>query len=167
MEFKGKAWKYGDDVDTDVIIPARYLTTSDPGELAAHCMEEIDDGFVARVVAGDVMIGGRNFGSGSSREHAPIAIKASGISVIVAESFARIFFRNAINVGLPVLQCDTSGIGEGDELQVDLTAGEVRDLTTGAVVPFVPLPAVMVTILGDGGLVPHVKKHGGFALPEG
>jgi 3-isopropylmalate/(R)-2-methylmalate dehydratase small subunit len=117
--------------------------------------------------AGDFVVGGRNFGLGSSREHAPRIIKLAGVSAVLAQSFARIFFRNAINVGLPVLQCDTSAIGEQDELEVDLAAGEVRDLTTGAVTAFVPLPEVMVTILEDGGLVAHVKKHGGFALPEG
>jgi 3-isopropylmalate/(R)-2-methylmalate dehydratase small subunit len=114
---------------------------------------------------GDFVVGGRNFGLGSSREHAPRIIKLAGVGAVLAQSFARIFFRNAINVGLPVLQCDTSGIEQGDELAVDLTAGEVRNVTKGVVVPFVPLPEVMVTILNDGGLVEHVKRHGGFALP--
>jgi len=167
MTIKGRAHKYGDHVNTDVIIPARYLNVSDADELAAHCMEDLDPEFVKRVQPGDVLIGGEDFGCGSSREHAPIAIKASGISAVIARSFARIFFRNAINVGLPVLQCDTSSIAQDDDLEVDLTAGEVRDLTRGTVVPFVPLPPVMVTILEDGGLVAHVKKHGGIALPEG
>ena len=112
-------------------------------------------------------VGGRNFGLGSSREHAPRIIKLAGAGAVLAQSFARIFFRNAINVGLPVLQCETGGIGEQDELEVDLAGGEVRDLTTGAVIPFVPLPPVMVTILADGGLVAHVTKHGGFDLPGG
>lgn len=167
MIFEGTVHKYGRDVDTDVIIPARYLNTNDPDELARHAMEDIDAGFVDRVRPGDIMVATENFGCGSSREHAPVAIKSAGISVVVAASFARIFYRNAINVGLPVLQCDTSAIAQGDELEVDLAAGEVRDLTTGALVPFVPLPPVMVTILEEGGLVAHVKKHGGFALPEG
>lgn len=167
MIFEGTVHKYGRDVDTDVIIPARYLNTNDPDELARHAMEDIDAGFVDRVRPGDIMVATENFGCGSSREHAPVAIKSAGISVVVAASFARIFYRNAINVGLPVLQCDTRAIARGDQLEVDLAAGAVRDLTTGAVIPFVPLPPVMVTILEEGGLVAHVKKHGGFALPDG
>jgi 3-isopropylmalate/(R)-2-methylmalate dehydratase small subunit len=130
-------------------------------------MEDADPDFAARVRPGDLIVGGRNFGLGSSREHAPRIIKLAGVGAVLAQSFARIFFRNAINVGLPVLQCDTSSIAQDDDLEVDLTAGEVRDLTRGTVVPFVPLPPVMVTILEDGGLVAHVKKHGGIALPEG
>ena len=127
-----------------------------------------DPTFAAEMRQGDFVVGGRNFGLGSSREHAPLASSRSPASGRSSpQSFARIFFRNAINVGLPVLQCDTGGIGEHDELEVDLGAGEVRDLTTGAIIPFVPLPPVMVTILSDGGLVAHVKKHGGFALPGG
>jgi 3-isopropylmalate/(R)-2-methylmalate dehydratase small subunit len=165
---RGRAWTFGDDISTDHIAPGRlfHLRTDLP-ELAKHVMEDADPTFAARMSAGDFIVGGRNFGLGSSREHAPRIIKLAGVGAVLAQSFARIFFRNAINVGLPALQCDTSGIAQDDDLEVDLTAGEVRDLTTGAVIPFVPLPPVMVTILDDGGLVAHVKRHGGFALPEG
>ncbi len=164
----GRAWLFGDDISTDHIAPGRlfHLRTDLP-ELAKHVLEDARPEFAGQMKPGDFVVGGRNFGLGSSREHAPRIIRIAGVGAVLAQSFARIFFRNAINVGLPVLQCDTSGIGEQDELEVDLTAGEVRDLTTGAVIPFVPLPPVMVTILDDGGLVDHVKKHGGFALPEG
>jgi 3-isopropylmalate/(R)-2-methylmalate dehydratase small subunit len=162
----GKAWLFGDDISTDHIAPGRlfHLRTDLP-ELAKHVMEDARPEFAAEVGRGDFIVGGRNFGMGSSREHAPRIIELAGVGAVLAQSFARIFFRNAINVGLPVLQCDTSGIGESDELEIDLGAGEVRDLTTGVAIPFVPLPPVMVTILADGGLVAHVKKHGGFALP--
>ena len=164
----GRAWLFGDDISTDHIAPGRlfHLRTNMP-ELAKHVLEDARPEFAAEMRPGDFVVGGRNFGLGSSREHAPRIIKMAGVGAVLAQSFARIFFRNSINVGLPVLQCDTSGIGEQDELEVDLSAGEVRDLTTGAVIPFVPLPPVMVTILNDGGLVAHVKKHGGFALPGG
>jgi 3-isopropylmalate/(R)-2-methylmalate dehydratase small subunit len=163
---RGKAWLFGDDISTDHIAPGRlfHLRTDLP-ELARHVMEDARPEFAAEVNLGDLIVGGRNFGLGSSREHAPRIIKLAGVGAVLAQSFARIFFRNAINVGLPVLQCDTSGIGEQDQLEIDLGAGEVRDLTTGVTIPFVPLPPVMVTILGDDGLVAHVKKHGGFALP--
>jgi 3-isopropylmalate/(R)-2-methylmalate dehydratase small subunit len=165
---RGRAWIFGDDISTDHIAPGRlfHLRTDLP-EFAKHVMEDADPEFAQKVSPGDFIVAGRNFGLGSSREHAPRIIKLAGVGAVLAQSFARIFFRNAINVGLPVLQCDTSGISPGDELAVDLAGGEVRDLTTGRVVPFVPLPAVMVTILSDGGLVEHLKKHGGFALPEG
>jgi 3-isopropylmalate/(R)-2-methylmalate dehydratase small subunit len=165
---RGSAWLFGDDISTDHIAPGRlfHLRTDMP-ELAKHVMEDARPEFASTVRPGDFIVGGRNFGLGSSREHAPRIIRLAGVGAVLAQSFARIFFRNAINVGLPVLQCDTSGIGEHDELEVDLSAGEVRDLTTGAVIPFAPLPPVMVTILNDGGLVAHVKKHGGFALPGG
>ena len=167
IPLRGHAWVFGDDISTDHIAPGRlfHLRTDLP-ELAKHVMEDADPEFAARMRAGDLIVGGRNFGLGSSREHAPRIIKLAGVGAVLAQSFARIFFRNAINVGLPVLQCDTSGIAQDDELAVDLVAGEVRDLTTGAVIPFMPLPPVMVTILTDGGLVAHIKKHGGFALPE-
>ena len=165
---RGKAWLFGDDISTDHIAPGRYFhLRNDLPELAKHVLEDADPGFAAAVRPGDFVVGGRNFGLGSSREHAPRIIKLAGAGAVLAQSFARIFYRNAINIGLPVLQCDTSGIAAGDELQVDLAAGEVRDLTTGQTVRFVPLPPVMVTILGDGGLVEHVRKHGGFALPQG
>jgi 3-isopropylmalate/(R)-2-methylmalate dehydratase small subunit len=165
---RGRAWTFGDDISTDHIAPGRlfHLRTDLP-ELAKHVMEDADPEFAARMRPGDFIVGGRNFGLGSSREHAPRIIRIAGVGAVLAQSFARIFYRNAINVGLPVLQCDIGAIAQDDELEVDLAAGEVRDLTTGAVVPFVPLPPVMVTILEDGGLVAHVKKHGGFALPEG
>jgi 3-isopropylmalate/(R)-2-methylmalate dehydratase small subunit len=165
---RGNAWLFGDDVSTDHIAPGRlfHLRTDLP-ELAKHVLEDARPEFAASMAPGDFVVGGRNFGLGSSREHAPRIIKIAGAGAVLAQSFARIFFRNAINVGLPVLQCDTSGIREQDSLEIDLAAGEVRDLTTGAVIPFIPLPPVMVTILNDGGLVAHVKQHGGFALPEG
>lgn len=164
----GHAWTFGDDISTDHIAPGRlfHLRTDLP-ELAKHVMEDADTEFAQKVSAGDFIVAGRNFGLGSSREHAPRIIKLAGVGAVLAQSFARIFFRNAINVGLPVLRCDTSAISQGDELEVDLASGEVRDLTTGKMVSFVPLPAVMVTILSDGGLVEHLRKHGGFALPEG
>ncbi len=165
---RGTAWTFGDDVSTDHIAPGRLLhLRSDLPELAKHVMEDADPGFAAAMSRGDFIVGGRNFGLGSSREHAPRIIKIAGVGAVLAQSFARIFFRNAINVGLPLLQCDTSGIDQGDELEVDLEGGEVRNATKDAVVRFVPLPPVMVKILADGGLVDHIKKHGGFDLPEG
>jgi 3-isopropylmalate/(R)-2-methylmalate dehydratase small subunit len=165
---RGTAWTFGDDVSTDHIAPGRLLhLRSDLPELAKHVMEDADPSFAAAMSRGDFIVGGRNFGLGSSREHAPRIIKIAGVGAVLAQSFARIFFRNAINVGLPLLQCDTSGIDQGDELEVDLEGGEVRNATKDAVVRFVPLPPVMVKILADGGLVDHIKKHGGFDLPEG
>ena len=167
VALRGKAWTFGDDISTDHIAPGRlYHLRGDLPELAKHVMEDADPTFAAAVGRGDFIVGGRNFGLGSSREHAPLIIKIAGVGAVLAQSFARIFFRNAINVGLPALQCDTSGIAAGDELQVDLAAGTVRDLTTGATIPFAPLPPVMVRILADGGLVAHYKKHGGFDLPR-
>jgi len=164
---RGRAWVFGDDISTDHIAPGRlfHLRTNLP-ELAKHVLEDADPEFAGAVDPGDFIVGGRNFGLGSSREHAPRIIKLAGVGAVLAQSFARIFFRNAVNVGLPALQCDTSGIAAGDELEVDLLAGEIRDLTRDRVIPFAPLPEVMVTILEDGGLVEHVKQHGGFALPE-
>jgi 3-isopropylmalate/(R)-2-methylmalate dehydratase small subunit len=165
---RGKAWTFGDDISTDHIAPGRLLhLRGNLPELAKHVMEDADPGFAAAMSPGDFIVGGRNFGLGSSREHAPRIIRIAGVGAVLAQSFARIFFRNAINVGLPLLQCDTSGIDQGDELEVDLEGGEVRNVTKGTVVRFVPLPPVMVKILGDGGLVDHIKKHGGFDLPEG
>jgi 3-isopropylmalate/(R)-2-methylmalate dehydratase small subunit len=151
---------YGDNVDTDVIIPARYLTSTDPDELAQKCMEDIDADFASRVRPGDVMVGGRNFGSGSSREHAPLAIKGAGISVIVAESFARIFFRNSINVGLPIVECPgvTEQAETGDEFLVDLEAGSVENVTKGRRFQATPLPPFMQEILDAGGLMPWVAR---------
>lgn len=152
---------YGDNVDTDVIIPARYLTSTEPEELARHCMEDLDAEFVDRVRPGDVMVGGRNFGSGSSREHAPLAIKGAGISVIVAESFARIFFRNAVNVGLPIVECHgvTEGAQTGDVFRVDLEGGVVENVTRGTRFTATPLPPFMQEILDAGGLMPWVARR--------
>lgn len=157
---KGKVIKYGDNVDTDVIIPARYLNTSDPMELAKHCMEDIDTGFVERVEKGDVMIAGRNFGCGSSREHAPIAIKASGISCIIAISFARIFYRNAINIGLPILECEeaANAIEEGHQVEVDLASGSIINHTTPKSYKAAPFPEFMQELITAGGLINYVKK---------
>lgn len=157
----GHAHVYGHNVDTDVIIPARYLTSTDPDELARHCMEDLDEGFVSRVHPGDVMVGGRNFGSGSSREHAPLAIKGAGVSVIVAESFARIFFRNAINVGLPIVECPgvTADAETGDEFRVDLEAGVVENVTKDLRFLATPLPEFMQEILDAGGLMPWIARR--------
>lgn len=156
---RGFVHKYGDHIDTDVIIPARLLNHTEPEFLAKHCMEDIDAEFVARVKAGDVMVGGLNFGCGSSREHAPAAIKASGISCVVAENFARIFFRNAINIGLPVLECPEAAkeANMGDELEIDLDKGTIRNLTHGKAYTAVPFPAFMQRIIAAGGLVEYTK----------
>ncbi len=154
-----KAHKYGDNVDTDVIIPARHLNTSDPVELAAHCMEDIDPHFAGVVRRGDIIVAGRNFGCGSSREHAPIAIKASGISCVVAESFARIFYRNALNIGLPILECPAAAkdISADDEVSVDLATGEIADLTTGQRFHAEPFPPFMMELIATGGLAAYLK----------
>lgn len=159
MILTGKVWRYGDNVDTDVIIPARYLNTSVPRELAKHCMEDIDTTFAGGVKTGDILVAGRNFGCGSSREHAPVAIKASGITCVIADSFARIFYRNAINIGLPLLELgeDVKGIGEGDKLEVDLAKGTVRDKTTGQVFTTPPLPGFIQDIARAGGLINYVR----------
>ena len=140
MRIQGKAIKYGDNVDTDVIIPARYLNTSDPAELASHCMEDLDPGFAGRVQKGDIMVAGKNFGCGSSREHAPIAIKSSGISCLIAVTFARIFYRNAINIGLPILECPEAAesIADGDRLEVDFDTGTITNLTSGDTYKWTP-----------------------------
>jgi 3-isopropylmalate/(R)-2-methylmalate dehydratase small subunit len=158
--FEGRAFVYGDNVDTDVIIPARHLTTIDPAELAMHCMEDLDPSFVSNVQPGDLMVGGRNFGSGSSREHAPISIVASGIACIVAESFARIFFRNSVNVGLPIVECPgvTDGAESGDTFRVDLDTGQVENVTRGRTFQGTPLPPFMRDILDAGGLMPWVAR---------
>jgi 3-isopropylmalate/(R)-2-methylmalate dehydratase small subunit len=160
MNAKGRVFKYGDNIDTDVIIPARYLNTSDPKELAAHCMEDIDTEFVKQVKPGDIMVGAKNFGCGSSREHAPIAIKASGISCVIAASFARIFYRNAINIGLPILECEEASkeIKAGDEVEVDFTTGEIHDLTTGKRYQAQPFPAFIQDIIACGGLIEAVRE---------
>jgi len=159
----GRAHRFGDGISTDHIIPGRYAhLRSNLPELAKHVMEDADPGFVSRVRPGDFIVGGLNFGLGSSREHAPLVIKMAGVSAVLARSVARIFFRNAINLGLPVLVCDTEGISDGDELRVDLGAGTVADLTSGTELTFAPLPGVMLRILEEGGLLPYIARHGDF-----
>jgi len=160
MKAQGTVHKYGDNVDTDVIIPARYLNTSSHKELAAHCMEDIDIDFTKKVKAGDIMVAEKNFGCGSSREHAPIAIKASGISCVIASTFARIFYRNAINIGLPILECDTAAkeIKSGDEVSIDFDTGIITDITTGKTYQAEPFPPFIQQIITDGGLIKHVTK---------
>lgn len=160
MKFTGKTLKYGDNVDTDVIIPARYLNTIDKKELASHCMEDIDKEFVNKVKAGDIMVAGYNFGCGSSREHAPIAIKESGISLVIAKSFARIFYRNSINIGLAILECPEAAdaIAEGDEVEADLDAGIIYDRTTGKQFTTQPFPEFIQKIIQNGGLVESIRN---------
>jgi len=162
---KGKAFKFGDNISTDLIVPGRlaHLRSNLP-ELAKHVLEDADPTFALRVKPGDFVVGGRNFGLGSSREHAPLVIKMAGVSAVLAQSVARIFFRNAINQGLPVLICDTTRIKDGDELEVDLEAGIVRILTTGEKLTFGKIPPVMLSILNEGGLLPYIKKYGDFKL---
>ena len=159
MKFQGKTIKYGDNVDTDVIIPARYLNTIDKKELASHCMEDIDKDFVKKVQVGDIMIAGYNFGCGSSREHAPIAIKESGISLVIARSFARIFYRNSINIGLAILECSEAvdGISDGDIVEADLAGGIIYNKTTGKSFKTQPFPAFIQNIISNGGLVESIK----------
>lgn len=160
MIYKGNVIKYGDNVDTDVIIPARYLNTSDHKELAAHCMEDLDSTFVTRVKSGDIITAGANFGCGSSREHAPIAIKASGVSMVIAKSFARIFYRNAINIGLAIVECPEAAeeISEGDTVEADMDNGIIRDLTTGKEYKTQPFPEFIQKIIENGGLMQSVSK---------
>ena len=159
MQAKGRAFKYGDNVDTDVIIPARYLNSSDPAELATHCMEDIDNTFVKRVQKGDIIVTTKNFGCGSSREHAPIAIKAAGVSCVIAETFARIFYRNALNIGLPILECPEAGdeIEQGDEVSVDFDSGVITDNTTGKSYRAEPFPPFIQDIIKKGGLLSSLK----------
>lgn len=159
MVLKGRVWRYGDNVDTDVIIPARYLNSFDPQELASHCMVDIDPTFCEKVQPGDIMVGGRNFGCGSSREHAPIAIQASGVPVIIAASFARIFYRNGINIGLPLLEIgdEVERIGAGDKLAVYPQTGRIENLTTGEVFQAHPLPGFVQDIAAAGGLIEYIK----------
>ena len=158
---KGKAHKFGDSISTDHIIPGRYAPLrSNLPELAKHVLEDADVNFVKKVKTGDFVVAGSNFGLGSSREHAPLVIKMAGVSAILAKSVARIFFRNAINLGLPVLICDTDKINDGDELEIDLTAGTVKDKTNGNTLAFGKIPEVMLKILNEGGLINYVKKHG-------
>ncbi len=162
---KGKAFKFGDNISTDLIVPGRLAgLRSNLPELARHVLEDADPTFAARVQPGDFVVGGVNFGLGSSREHAPLVIKMAGVSAVLAKSVARIFFRNAINQGLPVLICDTARINDGDELEVDFAAGTARDLTTGQTLTFSKIPPVMLAILNEGGLLPYIKKHGDFKL---
>ena len=160
MKFVGKAIKYGDNVDNDVIIPARYLNTIDKKELASHCMEDIDRDFVNKVEAGDIMVAGANFGCGSSREHAPIAIKESGISLVIAKSFARIFYRNAINIGLAIIECPEAAeaIADGHAVEADLDGGVITDKTTGETFNTQPFPAFIQNIITAGGLVEAIKQ---------
>ncbi|WP_044974543.1 3-isopropylmalate dehydratase small subunit [Ruminococcus sp. HUN007] len=158
MKYEGTVIKYGDNVDTDVIIPARYLNTSDRKELASHCMEDLDTLFTGRVKAGDIMVAGQNFGCGSSREHAPIAIKESGISIVIAKSFARIFYRNAINIGLGIVECPEAAaeISEGDEVVADMDAGVITNKTTGKQYKTAPFPEFVQKIIENGGLVKSI-----------
>ena len=164
MKYSGRAWKFGEDVDTDAIIPARYLNTTDPRELAAHCMEDADPDFPEKVRPGDIIVAGKNFGCGSSREHAPVAIKASGVSCVIAESFARIFFRNAINIGLPILECPAAAqeTQAGQRLEVDLAQGIIRNLDTGREYRATPYPPFMLELIAAGGLIPYTRRklHG-------
>jgi 3-isopropylmalate/(R)-2-methylmalate dehydratase small subunit len=165
MILKGKVWKFGDNISTDLIAPGRYFhLRSNLPELAKHVLEDADPSFAGKVQPGDFVVAGGNFGLGSSREHAPTIIKLAGVSAVLARSFARIFFRNSINLGLPAIQCDTSKIESGDELVVDLAEGTVTDVTKNITLSFPSLPKIMRTILEDGGLVPHIQKHGDFTL---
>ena len=160
MKIKGSAWKFGENIDTDVIIPARYLNTSDPVELAKHCMEDADPEFSKKIRPGDVIVAGKNFGCGSSREHAPIALKAAGIGCVIAPTFARIFYRNAFNMGLPIFESREAaeGVSQGDKVEVNPVTGEIHNLTTGAVYKAQPIPPFMQELIADGGLIPHILK---------
>ena len=162
MEAKGRVFKYGDNVDTDVIIPARYLNSSDPKELATHCMEDIDKDFVNNVKQGDIMVANKNFGCGSSREHAPIAIKAAGISCVIAETFARIFYRNSINIGLPIIECPEAAkeINAGDEVSIDFDSGVITDNTTGKSYKGQAFPEFMQKIIKAEGLINYINEKG-------
>lgn len=163
MKLKGKAHKFGADVDTDAIIPARYLNTSDPAELAKHCMEDADKDFMKKMKTGDIIVADKNFGCGSSREHAPIAIKAAGVSCVIAKSFARIFYRNAFNMGLPIFESVevADDISAGDEVEVDVDSGEVRNITKGKTYKAQPIPPFMQELINAGGLMKHVAKKQG------
>ena len=160
MEFKGTAHRYGRDIDTDVIIPARYLNTSDPAELAKHCLEDLDADFVRNVAPGDILVAEENFGCGSSREHAPLCIKAVGVSCVIAKSFARIFYRNSINIGLPIMECPEAvdAIKQGDVVKVDADTGVITDETTGAVFQAHPFPPFIREIIEKGGLVNRTRE---------
>jgi 3-isopropylmalate/(R)-2-methylmalate dehydratase small subunit len=160
MIYKGRVWKFGDNIDTDAIIPARYLNTSDPRELAAHCMEDADPEFVSKIKAGDIILGGENFGCGSSREHAPIAIKAAGISCVIAKSFARIFYRNAFNMGLPIFESEQlwAHTAEGDEISLDSAQGKITIVATNKTYAINPIPPFMEQLIADGGLMKHIAR---------
>jgi 3-isopropylmalate dehydratase small subunit len=161
MALQGNAWKFGDDVNTDEIIPARYLSLTEPAELAAHVMEDADPDFPSKVKAGDVIVAGKNFGCGSSREHAPVAIKGAGVSCVIAKSFARIFFRNSFNMGLLIFESPDAadGISEGDRIEVHPEQGTIRNVTTGAVFKATPIPPFMQELITDGGLIAHIRKQ--------
>jgi 3-isopropylmalate/(R)-2-methylmalate dehydratase small subunit len=162
MIFQGRSFLFGDDIDTDAIIPARYLNTSDPEELKKHCMEDADPEFSSKVSKGDIIVAGKNFGCGSSREHAPIAIKASGVSCVIASSFARIFFRNSFNMGLPIFESDEASkeIRLGDVVEVDASSGKIRNISTGREYTSKPIPPFMQDLIEDGGLIEHIRKTG-------
>ena len=162
MKYSGKVHKFGADIDTDAIIPARYLNTFDPCELALHCMEDADPDFPHKVKPGDIIVADKNFGCGSSREHAPIAIKGAGVSCVIASSFARIFYRNAINIGLPILECEAAveGIKAGDEVEIELESGHIKNLSSGEEFQAMPFPEFMQGIMAKGGLINYVKGKG-------
>ena len=159
MKLEGTVFKYGDNVDTDVIIPARYLNSSDPKELASHCMEDIDKEFISRVKSGDIIVAAKNFGCGSSREHAPIAIKAAGVSIVIAETFARIFYRNAINIGLPIIECAEAAksIEAGDEVEIDFDSGMIHNITKNESYKGQAFPPFMQKIISAGGLINYIN----------
>ncbi|MEW6231924.1 MAG: 3-isopropylmalate dehydratase small subunit [Chloroflexota bacterium] len=169
MKLTGKAWKYGDNVNTDAIIPGRYLSTTDPKELAKHCLEDLDPTFASQVQTGDIIIAGKNFGCGSSREHAPLCLRAAGVSCVIAETFARIFLRNAINLGLPVLECPEAAraIQAGHRIEVELSTGQITDRDTGQIFQAKPYPEFMLKIIDAGGLVPHTMKQTNAAIGSG
>lgn len=161
MQAKGRVFKYGDNIDTDVIIPARYLNTSDPQELAKHCMEDLDKTFIERVSKGDIIVANKNFGCGSSREHAPIAIKAAGVSVVIASTFARIFYRNSLNIGMPILECPeaVAKIDDGDQVEVDFTKGLIRNITKDETYQAQPFPEFMQKLIATGGLMKYISQE--------
>ncbi|MBO6180731.1 3-isopropylmalate dehydratase small subunit [bacterium] len=164
---KGKAFKFGDNISTDHIAPGRlYHLRSDLNEFAKHVLEDADETFASRMKKGDFVVAGNNFGLGSSREHAPRIMKIAGVGAVLAKSFARIFYRNAINIGLLAIECDTDAIDDGDELELDVEKGIITDLTNGAIIQIEPLPPVMIKLLNDGGLVEHIKKNGDFKLTD-
>ena len=161
MKRVGRVWRYGDDVNTDYIIPGKYLELVDPEEMAQHAMEGIDPGFPDKITKGDIVVGGRNFGCGSSREHAPLALKYAGVGAVIAESYARIFYRNSINIGLPALEClgIAGAVSDGAVLEVDVTGGTIINKSTGVMLSFTPLPEFMVEVLNEGGLAPYLRKN--------